>query len=99
MAISDEQYQKLACHIIDNCTTAEINQILSGDFSALKSLIVNELLFNDYQGTILDIVFEDLYTQKKRPILKAQFKEFADFLMSDLSLIYLQYNLSKMVKK
>lgn len=99
MAISDEQYQKLAEYIVQECTPAEVRQILSGDFSAFKELIVNELLLNDYQGTILDIVFEDLFTQKKKPILKSQFKEFADFLMSDMSLIYLKHNLSKLVNK
>lgn len=99
MAISDEQYQKLAEYIIQECTPAEVRQIIVGDFVPLKDLIVNELLVCDYQGTILDVVFEDLFTQKKKPILKTQLKEFADFLMSDLSLVYLQYQVSKIVNK
>lgn len=99
MAISDEQYVKLAQHIRENCTSHELNAILLGDFSALRALIVDELLLVDYQGTIIDIVFEDLFTQKKKPLLKKELGELADFMMSDLSLQYLRYNLSKLLKK
>lgn len=99
MAISDEQYVKLAQHIKENCTISELNGILSGDFSALRALIIDELLLVDYQGTIIDIVFEDLFTQKKKPQLTKELGELADFLMSDLSLHYLRHNLSKLMKK
>lgn len=99
MAISDEQYKKLAQHIKENCTTSELNAIMAGDFSALRALIVDELLLVDYQGSVIDIIFEDLFTQKKKPLLKKELGELACFMMSDLSLYYLQHNLSELMKK
>lgn len=99
MAISDEQYIKLAQYIIETCTASELKAIMSGDFTALRAMIVDELLLVDYQGTIIDIIFEDLFTQKKKPLLKKELGELTDFLMSDISLIYLKHNLSKLMKK
>lgn len=99
MAIELEQYEKLAKHLLETLPCGEIEQIIAGDFLPLRNLIVDELLLNDYRGTILDIIFEDLFTQKKKPILKSQLVEFADFLMSDLSLYMLKHNLSVLHKK
>lgn len=97
MPITEDQYKQLAQHLKENCTASEIRSILEGDFKPLKILIVDELLLVDWQGTILDIIFEDLFTQKKKPYLKSQCGEFADFLMSDLSLHYLRYHLKKIL--
>lgn len=99
MAISEENYVVLAKHIIEQCNSKQIEQILSGDFSAVRSIILNELMLNDYRGVFLDIIFEDMFTQKKKPILRAELDDFADFLMSDLSLYLLKLNISKLLAK
>lgn len=99
MAISVEQYDKLTKHLLETLSKKEIDDIIAGDLSPLRDLIVDELLLNDYCGTVIDIIFEDLFTQHKRPILKKQFGKLADFLISDLSIYMLRHNLSLMVKK
>lgn len=98
MPITEDQYKKIAEHIKDSCTAQEIKLILNEDFRPLRVLILDELLMTDYQGAILDIVFEDLFTQKKKPYLKIHLGELADFLMSDLSLRYIRYHLEKLMK-
>lgn len=98
MPITEDQYKKLSQHIKENCTTPEIKLILKGDFSPLRTLIIDELLLVDYQGTIIDVIFEDLFSQKKKPFLKRELGEFADFLISDLSLYYLKRHLEQLVK-
>lgn len=97
--IRTDSYTKLANHLMDVCNAKEISQILSGDFSVVRQVIVDELLLTDYSGTFLDIIFEDLFTQKKKPILKSELEEFADFLMTDISLYLLKYYLAKAVNK
>lgn len=99
MPISQESYAKIARHLTEVCNQKELTAILDGDFTAIRRLIAEELLWNDYQGVFLDIVFEDLLTQKKKPILRAELSEFAGFLMTDLSMTMIQYYLSKMMKK
>lgn len=98
MAIRNEAYEKLAQHLLDVCSHKELQDFMAGDFSIVRQVIVDELLLNDYQGTFLDVIFEDLFTQKKKPILKGEFENFAEFLMSDMSLFLLKYNLSKILK-
>lgn len=98
MAIRTDAYEKLAHHMVDVCSKKELRQFLDGDFSVVRQVIVDELLLNDYQGVFLDIIFEDLFTQKKKPILKSELENFADFLISDISIYLLKYNLSKILK-
>lgn len=98
MAISENQYQKLALYIKENVSRTELQSLIDGDISVLRGLIVDELLLNDYKGLIIDIIFEDLFTQKKKPLLKQNFQKLADFLISDLSLCYLKMILLKLLK-
>lgn len=98
MAIGTDAYEKLARQMIEVCNRKELQDFMSGDFSVVRKAIVDELMLVDYQGVFLDVVFEDLFTKKKRQILKNEFGDFADFLMSDLSLYLLKHNLSKILK-
>lgn len=99
MAVRQDSYAKLAQRLTEVCSRKELDQFLEGDFSIIRQVIVEELLLNDYQGVFLDVIFEDLFSQKKKPILKVKFDEFAEFLMSDLSLFLLKHNLSKILKR
>ena len=99
MPITQESYQRLANHLCEVLNERDVQRIVSGDFLPLRQVIVEELMFMDYQGAILDIVFEDLFSQKKKPILRAELEGFAEFLMSDLSLFLIQHYLSKRLKK
>lgn len=99
MAISDENYRKLAKHIIEDCSTKEVDLVLAGDFSPIRAIILEELLFNDYCGVFLDIIFEDMFSQKKKPILRAELDDFADFLMSDLSPYMIRHYVSELRSK
>lgn len=98
MAITEDQYKQIAQHIKANCDPLQIRSILNGDFTPLKNLITDELMMIDYQGTLLDIIYEDLWTQKKKPYLRKASGDFAEFLMSDLSLGYVRYHLAKLKK-
>ena len=96
--IRADSYEKLAQHLMEVCSHKELLDFLAGDTSVVHQVIVDELLLNDFQGVFLDIIFEDLFSQKKKPILKVELEKFGEFLMSDVSLILLQYNLSKKMK-
>lgn len=99
MAISEDSYKKLASHIISECNSKEIEQIKNGDLSPVRIIILQELIFNDYCGVFLDVIMEDMFTQKKKPILKAELDDLADFLLSDLSPYMLKYYVSKQLEK
>lgn len=99
MAISENSYAVLAKHIAEECSSKQIDQIMSGDFSCVRQLILEELMFVDYKGVFLDIILEDMFTQKKKPILRAELDDLADFLMSDLSPHMLKIHVSKQRKK
>lgn len=99
MAISESSYEKLAEHIIEECNSKELNQIQNGDLSPVRIIILQELIFIDYQGVFLDVIMEDMFTQKKKPILKAELDDLADFLLSDLSPYMIKYYVSKQLKK
>lgn len=99
MPITQESYVRLADHLCDILNERDVQRIVNGDFAPLRQAIVEELMFMDYQGAILDIIFEDLFSQKKKPILRTELEGFAEFLMSDLSLFLIQYYLSKRMKK
>lgn len=89
----------MAARLVDVCSKKELRQFLDGDLSVVRKVITEELLLNDYQGVFLDIILGDLFTQKKKPILVNEFEGFAEFLMSDISLYLLKYNLSKIIKR
>lgn len=99
MAISEDSYKKLASHIISECNSKEIERIQKGDLSPVRIIILQELILTDYQGIFLDVIMEDMFTQKKKPILKAELDDLADFLLSDLSPYMLKYYVSKGLKK
>ncbi len=99
MAINESSYQKLAQHIVEECNSKQINAIINGDFNPIRAIILDELMFQDYQGVFLDVIFEDMFTQKKKPILRGELEELADFLMSDLSVYLLIHYISKLAKK
>lgn len=99
MAISENSYMILAKHIVDECNNKQIDQIMSGDFSCVRMLILDELMFNDYKGVFLDVIMEDMFTQKKKPYLRGELEELADFLLSDLSPYLLKAYVSKHRKK
>lgn len=99
MPITQESYAKLADHLCEVLNQRDVQRIVDGDFLPLRQVILEELMFMDYQGPVLDIIFEDLFSQKKKPILRAELEGFAEFLMTDLSLILLQHYLSKRQKK
>lgn len=96
--IREDGYAKLTNRLFEVCNSRELQAIVNGDFAPLKKVIVDELMLNDYNGVFLDILFEDLFSQKKKPILRTHMEEFTDFLMTDISLFLLQHYISKRLK-